>query len=83
MGYGPNVAKRSNRCRAVTYERNGVVKRRATFVASATGYGLVDENEGLLSEAEYGPDGNVRLFDGDRRLIIQVNKNELSALAER
>src|SRR5690242_9286453 len=35
----------------VTYERDGVVERRAVIVANATGYRLIDENGSLLSEA--------------------------------
>jgi hypothetical protein len=58
----------------VTYEQDGVVKRHATIVSSATGYRLVDENGNLLSEAEYGVDGSVRLLDSDCRVINQWNK---------
>ena len=65
----------------VTYERGGVVERRATIVASATGYRLVDENGSLLSEAEYGTEGSVRLLNGDGRVVNQWNRKELSAIA--
>jgi hypothetical protein len=65
----------------VTYEQDGVVKRHATIVSSATGYRLVDENGNLLSEAEYGVDGSVRLLDSDCRVINQWNKKELTAIA--
>lgn len=66
---------------SVIYEHDGVVNRHATIVTSATGYRLVDENGNLLSEAEYGIDGSVRLLDGDCRLINQWNKKELTAIA--
>ena len=65
----------------VTYERGGIVERRATIVASATGYRLVDENGSLLSEAEYGTEGSVRLLNGDGRVVNQWNRKELSAIA--
>jgi hypothetical protein len=66
----------------VIYEHDGVVKRHATIVSSATGYRLVDENGGLLSEAEYGPDGSVRFLNEDCRLIKQLNRKELRSIAE-
>jgi Domain of unknown function (DUF3332) len=66
----------------VAYERNGVVESRATIVASATGYRLVDENGHLLSEAEYGTDGSVRLLDGERREVNRWSKKELSVIVE-
>jgi len=66
----------------VTYERGGVVERHATIVASATGYRLIDENGSLLSEAEYGTDGSVRLLNGDGRVLNQWNRKELSAIAD-
>ncbi len=66
----------------VTYERGDVVERRATIVASATGYRLVDENGSLLSEAEYGTEGSVRLLNGDGRVVNQWNRKELSAIAD-
>ena len=66
----------------VTYERGGVFERHATIVASATGYRLIDENGSLLSEAEYGTDGSVRLLNGDGRVVNQWNRKELSAIAD-
>lgn len=66
----------------VIYERNGVVERRAVIVAGATGYRLVDENGRLLSEAEYGLDGSVRLLDGDRRVVEQWSVEHLKSIAQ-
>ena len=66
----------------VTYERDGVVARRATIVASATGYRLVDENGSLLSEAEYGADGRVRFLDSDCRVVNQWNGEQLQSIAQ-
>lgn len=64
----------------VAYERDGVVERRATIVASPTGYRLVDENGSVLSEAEDGPDGSVRLLDGDRRVVDQWTREQLQSI---
>ena len=66
----------------VVYERWGVVERRATIVAETNGYRLIDENGNVLSEAEYGTDGSVRLLDGTGRVINQWSKKELSAFVE-
>jgi hypothetical protein len=65
----------------VTYERYGVVERRAAIVASATGYRLVDENGNLLSEAEYAADGSVRLLNGDCQVMKQWNEGKLRSIA--
>ncbi len=67
----------------VTYERDGVIERRATIVAGATGYRLIDENGSLLSEAEYGTDGSVNLLDGDRRIVNRWTKEQLQSIAQR
>lgn len=65
----------------VTYERDGLVERRATIVASATGYRLVEDNGYLLSEAEYAADGRVRLLDGACRVVKEWNEEWLKAIA--
>ena len=49
----------SDRGTTVTYERNGIVERRAIIETSATGYRLIDETGALLAEAEMGQDGSV------------------------
>ncbi len=66
----------------VTYERHGVVERRAVIVASANGYRLIDEHGSLLSEAEYMPDGSVRLLDGNRQVVKQWTKEQLRSIAQ-
>ena len=65
----------------VTYERHGFVERRATIVATATGYRLVDENGNLLSEAEYAADGGVRLLDPECRLVARWTAEQLKMIA--
>lgn len=66
----------------VIYERDGVIERRATIVASATGYRLVDENGSLLSEAAYGTDGSVRLLDSDCRVVNQWSGVQLNSITQ-
>jgi hypothetical protein len=67
----------------VSYERHGIVERRATIVASATGYRLIDEGGRLLSEAEYGADGSVRFLDGDCRVVGRWSNEQLQSMAQR
>ena len=66
----------------VIYERAGVVERRATIVASSTGYRLVDEHGNLLSEAEYSADGGVRLLNRDHQVIKQWSEEQLHTIAQ-
>ena len=66
----------------VTYERHGIVERRATIVASSTGYRLVDEHGNLLSEAEYSADGGVRLLNRDHQVIKQWSEKQLHTIAQ-
>ncbi|OQW35424.1 MAG: hypothetical protein A4E19_01260 [Nitrospira sp. SG-bin1] len=66
----------------VTYERHGVVERRAIIVASAGGYRLVDENGSLLSEAEYTADGGVRLLNGDGHVMKQWKEEYVKSMAQ-
>ncbi|MDC8446739.1 MAG: DUF3332 domain-containing protein [Nitrospira sp.] len=67
----------------VTYERDGVVERRATIVTGETGYRLIDENGSLLSEVEYGADGSVNLLDGDCRVVNRWSQEQLQSIAQR
>lgn len=71
----------SDRGTTVTYERKGVVERRATIEASVTGYRLVDETGILLAEAEKGQDGSVTLLDRDCNVVKQWTSDQLLALA--
>ncbi len=65
----------------VTYERHGVVERRAVIVASETGYRLVDEQGTLLSEAEYAADGTVRLLNGECQIMKELSQEQLRTIA--
>jgi len=71
----------SNRGTTVTYERNGIVERRATIEPNATGYRLIDETGVLLAEAEKGQDGSVTLLDRDCQVVKQWTSDQLLALA--
>ncbi|MBK8278206.1 MAG: DUF3332 family protein [Nitrospira sp.] len=66
----------------VSFERHGIVERRATIVASATGYRLVDEQGNLLSEAEYAADGTVRLLNGECQVVKELSREQLRTIAE-
>ncbi len=66
----------------VTYERHGIVERRASIVASATGYRLVDERGHLLSEAKYSADGTVRLFNGDGQVVKEWGEEERKTITQ-
>lgn len=66
---------------SVTYERDGVVERRAVLVSSSTGYRLVDEHGQLLSEVEYGADGTVRFLNADCEVVKQLTKVQLQTIA--
>ena len=57
----------------------GLSRRQATIEPSATGYRLIDENGSLLSEAEYGTDGSVRLLDGKCRVVNRWSKEQLQS----
>jgi hypothetical protein len=64
----------------VTYERHGVVERRASIVAGANGYRLIDEYGSLLSEAEYANDGSVRLLNGDCQVVKEWSEEQLKTI---
>jgi hypothetical protein len=64
----------------VTYERNGIIERRATIVSSATGYRLVNENGNTLAEVEYGADGTLTVLDQDCRVVQRWADDQLRLL---
>jgi hypothetical protein len=70
----------SDRGTRVTYERNGIVERRAMIEPSATGYRLIDETGVLLAEAEKGQDGSVTLLDHDCQVVGRWTPDQLLAL---
>jgi len=66
----------------VTYERNGIVERRATIVPSATGYRLVDEAGATLAEAEYAADGAVTLLNHDCQVVQRWTEDQLRSIVQ-
>jgi uncharacterized protein DUF3332 len=71
----------SGRGTTVTYERNGIVERRAMIETSATGYRLIDETGTLLAEAEKGQDGSVTFLDRDCQVAGRWTRDQLVVLA--
>ncbi len=65
----------------VTYERHGIVERRAMIVTSAMGYRLIDENGNLLSEAAYAADGSVRLLNSECQVVKELSQQQLRTIA--
>lgn len=66
----------------VTYERNGVVERRATIVPGATGYRLVDEAGTILAEAQYGADGTVTWLNRDCQVVQRWTEDQLRSIVQ-
>ena len=64
----------------VTYERHGVIERRATIVSSATGYRLIDERGMTLAETEYAVDGTLTLLDRDCQVVQRWTDDQLGLL---
>jgi Domain of unknown function (DUF3332) len=71
----------NDRGTTVTYERNGIVERRATIETNATGYRLIDDTGALLAEAEMGQNGSVTLLDHDCQVVKRWSSDQLLALA--
>jgi uncharacterized protein DUF3332 len=66
----------------VTYERHGIVERRATIVSSATGYRLLDEKGMTLAEAEYAADGTLTVLDQDCQVVQRWTDDQMQEIAE-
>lgn len=64
----------------VTYERRGIIERRATIVSSATGYRLVNEKGTTLAEVEYEADGTLTVLDQDCRVVQRWADDQLRGL---
>jgi hypothetical protein len=65
----------------VTYERAGIVERRATIVSSATGYRLLDEKGMTLAEAEYAADGTLTVLDQNCQVVQRWTDDQLRVIA--
>ena len=66
----------------VTYERRGIIERRATIVSSATGYRLVNEKGNTLAEVEYASDGTLTVLDQDCRVVQRWADDQLRGLVQ-
>ena len=72
----------TNEGATVTYERHGIIERRATIVPSATGYRLVDEAGGTLAEAEYTADGTITLLNRDCQVVQRWTSDQLRSIVQ-
>ncbi len=66
----------------VTYERHGIVERRATIVSSATGYRLLDERGLTLAEADYATDGTLTVLDQECQVVQRWTDDQLRLLVQ-
>ena len=66
----------------VTYERHGIVERRATIIADGSGYRLIDESGMVLAEAEYEADGAVTVLDHDCRVVQRWTGDQLRSITQ-
>lgn len=65
-----------------TYERRGIIERRATIVLSETGYRLVNESGNTLAEVEYDGEGALTVLDHDCRVVQRWTDNQLRVLVQ-
>ncbi len=72
----------TNEGAAVTYERHGIIERRATIVSSVGGYRLIDEKGSLLAEAEYAADGTVTVLDHDCQVVQRWTGDQLRSMVQ-
>lgn len=66
----------------VTYERSGIIERRAIIVSSATGYRLLNEKGATLAEVEYATDGTLTILDHDCRVVQRWTDDQLRLLVQ-
>ena len=66
----------------VTYERHGIIERRAKIVSSGTGYRLLDESGMTLAEAEYAADGTFTLLDHDCQVVQRWTDDQLRVIVQ-
>ena len=66
----------------VTYERHGIIERRAMIVSSATGYRLLDESGMTLAETEYAADGTLTVLDHDCQVVQRWTDDQLRVIVQ-
>jgi hypothetical protein len=65
-----------------TYERSGIIERRAMIVLSPTGYRLINERAKTLAEVEYAADGTLTVLDHDCRIVQRWTNGQLRLLVQ-
>ena len=66
----------------VTYERHGIIERRAKIISSATGYRLLDERGLTLAEAEYAADGTLTVLDQECQVVQRWTSDQLRVIVQ-
>ena len=66
----------------VTYERRGIIERRARIVSNATGYQLLDEKNNTLAGVEYAADGTLTVLDQDCQVVQRWTNDQVRSLAQ-
>jgi hypothetical protein len=66
----------------VSYERYGIVERRATIISNGAGYRLIDERGIVLAEAKYEADGAVTVLDRDCRVVQRWTGDQLRSITQ-
>ena len=66
----------------VTYERRGIIERRAMIVSSATGYRLVNDKGNTLAEVKHASDGTLTVLDQDCRVVQRWTDDQLRLLVQ-
>ena len=61
----------------VTYERSGIIERRAMIVSSERGYRLLNEKSATLAEVEYAADGTLTILDHNCRVVQRWTDDQL------
>ena len=72
----------TNEGATVTYERRGIIERRATIMSSETGYRLVNESGNTLAEVEYAADGTLTVLDHDCKVIQRWTGDQMRVIVQ-
>ena len=72
----------TNEGATVTYERHGIIERRATIVSSATGYRLLDEKGRTLAEAESAADGTFTILDHNCQVVQRWTGDQVRVMVQ-
>lgn len=72
----------TNEGATVTYERHGIIERRAMIVSSVMGYRLLDERGMTLAEAEYAADGALTILNHDCQVLQRWTGDQLRVMVQ-